>query len=256
MLLSRVLLCASWLVVFAAPRTLLAQVEVPVTTTDTADDDRARRLFEEGVALAEAGEIDQALVRFEEAFTLSPRASIAYNVAFILFSQGRPRAALDALNRADPFPMTAEERASIDALRERLRPVLATVVVAVVPPSATVCIDDACDVGSAPIRTIVVEAGTRVVRASAPGYEPGERSIAITAGQSARVTLALAALPPPRPRAVLDDAEDRARGRRRVRRGLLIGSGIAVALTGVLVGVLYPRDPRTPYSGIDFGQQP
>lgn len=233
----------------------LAQSEPRASANETSDAERARTLFDEGVALAESGRIDEALVRFEEAFNLSPRASVAYNIAFILFSQGRPRAALDALNRADPFPMTAEERASIAALRERLRPVLATVLVTVEPRAATVCIDEICDVGSTPVRTLVVEAGTRLVRASAPGYEPSEITITIPAGQSARATLSLVVLPEPIPALVVADADDGPRHRaRRVRRGLLIGSGIAVALTGVLVGVLYPRDPRTPYSGIDGGR--
>lgn len=78
-----------------------------------AEDARARELYENGAILYEEGRYEDAVVAFEEAYRLSARPALLFNIANALERAGRWGEALDVLSRYRAYA-SAEERATLD----------------------------------------------------------------------------------------------------------------------------------------------
>lgn len=212
-----------------APSPLAAQAPNEAVADDTAEA-RARALFERGLAAAEAGAHADALIHFERSFELVPRASTAFNVAVQHARLGRPTAALRALDSLHELSPSEADVRDAEALRGRLRASLATLVVRVAPPSATVVVDGAVVPGVGSERTLVLDPGARRVEVRADDHEASRRSITLLAGATAEERFDLV------PRVSLEAhvpapvVEPRSRRARRV--------AIALTLVGVVAGAV------------------
>lgn len=113
------------------------------------------------------------------------------------------RAASDAAARAEAEPRYAATRDSARAEADALAPSVARLVVEVTPAPADVTVR----VNGHPIQrallgaSLPMDPGEARVEVSAPGFRGSTESVTLAAGASRTVALAMAALPPPRPRA-------------------------------------------------------
>ncbi len=113
-----VLLC---LAALSAPA--LAQEEAPQTAEESANDERARALYEEGTRLYDQGLYEEATQAFKIAFALSRRPLLLYNMAQSMERIGQWDEALAAL---EDYRLDAEDSelptldSRINALKERI----------------------------------------------------------------------------------------------------------------------------------------
>jgi hypothetical protein len=169
-----------------------------------------RELFRQGVAAAEAGDLERALEHFEGAYARRPNQTVLYNIAQTYSALGRSveairslRAYLSAGNtRGD----AARRREVEDLLRFNERRV-GRIALEVDPGDALVEID-----GSPVVMdksgSVVVTVGRHVVMASHDEFEPETRRLDVAAGdvaalrlkllrKAAQVPVPIAAPPPP-----------------------------------------------------------
>ncbi len=92
---------------------LLAALAAPPAFAQSADDARARELYENGALLYEEGDYENAVVAWKEAYELSERPLLLYNIANALERIGEYQEAFDYLNRYRAFA-PAEERETLD----------------------------------------------------------------------------------------------------------------------------------------------
>lgn len=86
---------------------------ITAATAGEADDARARELYENGAILYEEGRYEDAVVAFEEAYRLSGRPALLFNIANALERAGRWSDALDVLSRYRAYA-AADERPTLD----------------------------------------------------------------------------------------------------------------------------------------------
>lgn len=227
----------------------------------SAQDDatQARALFERGLALAEVGRDAEAATTFEASFALVPRPSTALNWAIVLDRTGRGRDALRALDafEAARAEASAEDVADAEALRSRLRGLLATLTLRL-DADASVEVDGRLEPGTGEVRRLALDPGPHIVRVEAPGRVPRRLSITVSAGEerSERVVLqdvapgsvAPEAVPPSDSPTESMAAE---RDRRPLRRGLAVAG--VVAAIAIVVGVVFASTRPEGASGGDTG---
>ncbi|HEU4537246.1 MAG TPA: hypothetical protein VFS00_24165 [Polyangiaceae bacterium] len=160
---------------------LLALVSARPAFAD--NDEEGKRHFRAGVALYQGGNFSGALAEFQASHQLRPTASALQNVALCqkaLFRYVEATATLEALEReyGDKLP-AAEKKAVHDAIAE-MRPRIASVVVAVSPPAASLTVDGRAVPGGAE-RKVQLDVGEHVFEAEAPGHRPFLRRIAFAA---------------------------------------------------------------------------
>lgn len=93
--------------------TLLLCLLVGTAAADDTDDARARELYDNGATLYDEGRYEDAIAAWEEAYRLSNRATLLFNIAQAEERLGRYREALDHLNRYRAFA-SANERETLD----------------------------------------------------------------------------------------------------------------------------------------------
>ncbi len=181
--------CASLL---AAPARVLSQpaansaaTAVPVRA-DTKDE--ARRRFDRGLTLYNAGDLDGALAEFRVTYKLTRHPVVLYNLALVYAALGKAADAVDAfekLRAAGPAAIGAEraERARI-VYEDQLERV-GTLQIKADVPRASVQIDSV-DVAKTPAPPLRVTAGTHLVSVSATAHEPRHLSVTI-AGRAVEV---------------------------------------------------------------------
>lgn len=93
---------------------LLLCLSLPSIADDTgASEQRARELYENGVILYDEGLYEDAIIAWEEAYTMSARPLLLYNIASAQERLGQWQQTLETLNRYRAFA-TADERARLD----------------------------------------------------------------------------------------------------------------------------------------------
>jgi hypothetical protein len=167
---------------------------------DPAQRQDAMEHFQQGLRFAEERDFHAALVEFRRANDLVPNYRILYNIAVA------SRELRDYATAYRSFVQyLAEGGDRIDAERQETvraeiasaEPRIGRVEVWVVPDGAEVRIDDQV-VGTAPLsEPVVVNLGSRVVSASAPGRDTATRRLEIAARDHVSISLELPETPPP-----------------------------------------------------------
>lgn len=145
----------------------------------------ARRHFERGLSLYDAGTWDAALAEFLLSRELYPTRAATKNAALCLRRLGRFDEALVMLEHLLAFPeLTAEERRWTQAEIAAMQGLVGGLLVEAAEPGATVTVDgDTRGITplAAPLR---VSAGSHMVRVYKPGFEPWETRVEVAGGQS------------------------------------------------------------------------
>jgi tetratricopeptide (TPR) repeat protein len=160
----------------------------------------ARRHFDAGVAYAERGSYQAALVEFTRAYQLSPSYAVLYNIGKAQEALGQPVEAVAAFERylAEGGPaVPADRRAKVAAQIKELEAHIGTITIHAAPEAATVYLDGAVIDGAAAVRGVRVSLGPHRVMATAEGHVAANREVDVARVGVLDVTLALAPIPPP-----------------------------------------------------------
>lgn len=195
----------------------------------------ARRQFNNGVELYEAGKLEQASVAFERAYELKPTYRIMFNIAQVENDLGHFAAALRAYTRylAEGGDEIGDERlAQVRSEIERLNSLVGMIVVESEIGGAEVYVDDRRE-GETPLdgpvfvdlgeREVVIKRGVEAVHRERVRVAGGERVVVEVSGGEAEAE--------PEP---LDAEEDD--GPRRTWTWIAFGVGGAAALGAVITG--------------------
>ena len=169
---------------------LIVAAALLCATTAFAD---ARQHFLAGQDYYTQGRYEKAIAEFEEAYRLDPRPLLLYNIGQAWEKLGDLVKAIDYLKKyleADP---NNEERTTllnkVASLQERLD---ATGVAIKCGEAAATVYVDGKEVGKTPISGIVkLGAGAHKLQVSKKGFEDFKMTVAVTAGQSVPVDVAL-----------------------------------------------------------------
>lgn len=178
---------------------------VPVGSTaaaqqDTAgDSQQARRLFEEGLALAESQRWAEALAAFRHSAELVPRASTSFNIANALYRLDRPADALAELDRYRGMPEVQHDYVALRreaALRALVEDAVAEVRLAITPSAAEVSVDGRLSTATGFERRLHLNPGTHSIRIAHDGYIDALRALHVERGSREAFTIALRPEPP------------------------------------------------------------
>jgi hypothetical protein len=153
-----------------------------------ADEDAAIR-FKRGLKLFDDGDYALALVEFERAYSLAPNYRALYNVALVNAQLGRYAAATRAFEQYlhdGGDGVAAERQAQVRSRLADLKLRTATLDVSINAPGAEILLDGKPLEASQLHGPVLIDAGEHTLRASAPGYEPGLRTLTL-AGADASV---------------------------------------------------------------------
>lgn len=155
---------------------------------------RARHLFNEGVALAEAERWAEALSAFRRSADLVPRPSTSYNIANALYRLGRPVEALRELDKYQAMPEVLsrprDRERGVD-LRNLLVKAVGHLRVTVEPADAEVFIDGKLTADTGAERDISLNPGSRSITVTHRGYETSSKEIEIEPGGQHAYAIAL-----------------------------------------------------------------
>jgi tetratricopeptide (TPR) repeat protein len=189
----------AWLLIVALAPAARAQENVP---------GEASRHFQRGVDLYDEGDLRGALVEFEKAYNLLPRAAVLYNIGQTEYQLHDYAASLRTLERflAETGPAAAH-RSEVDATVESLRGRVGWIAVASDRPGCDLLIDDQV-AGTTPVaEPILVSIGLRRVTLACASRPRVARQVEVAAGESVRLKLdagqpspSLSAFPAPAPR--------------------------------------------------------
>jgi serine/threonine-protein kinase len=218
----------------------------------------AETLFEEGVRLAEQGRMEDACRKFEASEGLDVAVGTLLRLADCRERTGRLASAWarfrEAGSLAETLGMT--ERARIAAVRSAaLEPKLTRLrlqVPADAPEELVLTIDGTAVPRASWSSSLPVDPGTLSVEASAPGYLPYRRYVAIPSEESSRVDVTIPRLERRRtpvlrsertsPAALRVSDEDRGYAARVMGVSLLVAGGVGLATSGALALVAQQRN--------------
>lgn len=189
------LACIAWL------PTHVARAQPAEQTTPTQGGD-ARRLFEQGLELADQERWGEAVDAFRQSRAIVERPSTVFNLGNALFRVGRMTAAIAAFDDFVRIAHPRRDRAQV-AEATRLRGVaqtsLATLVIDVMPADATLTIDGDAIASTGARREIALDPGRHDLRAVADGHEPYTTPITLSSGARTELAVRLAEERPPAP---------------------------------------------------------
>jgi hypothetical protein len=229
--------------------------------------ERAKDLFRQGYELAVEEKWAEALEKLEASRALIERPSTLFNIGTALLRLARPSEAIAAFERY--LELTSPEdpgRAEATSFLEQARGSVAVLQIQVTPPEAEVTVDGR---RVDPMQSIIVDPGTRVIAASAPGFSDRSISVEVTAKETRQVALELSAVPPEAPPlppppaaepppvlvtkakeiesiAIAEEEESFAGS---VTFWVLIGAGVAVVGGAIAVGLAVRSGEEDPYPG-------
>jgi len=158
----------------------------------------ARAHFEEGLQLAERGELADALAQFDESLRLLPTHSAAFNRAVCLRLMGRyVEAALALAEYEDQYVSTDDvsRRAELDRELAELEPRIGRLMIRATGPATALVSIDGEQRGSTPLSApIVVTAGRHELLVQSEGYHPAHREFDMRPGGTLEVEMPLRAV--------------------------------------------------------------
>ncbi len=222
-----------------------AQVDAP--SSDEMAGDRsvdpsaeAQELFRRGLSLGEENRWAEALEHFRRSLSRVPRPSTLYNIGVALGRLGRFVEAIEAFDQlfqgTEPLPDAV--RVEAERLRSEAVASLGELALTIDPPSAALFVDGVSRAGDGATRTLPLDPGRHVLRATAPEHEEGVVEVSVVAGEHAtrRLVLASLLLDPPPPVASTSLFDEPAfwivSGAIVVVLGVGIGVGVGVATSG------------------------
>lgn len=199
------------------------------------------RLFEEGRELAKQGKYEVACDKFKQSLEIDRAPGTSLNYGDCLEHMGQLRKAFQMYEEAAAaFARDKDARAAF--ARERaaaVLPKLGTVILKLAEPAAAGLVVEIGRQSIPPQREITerFEPGELVVTARVPGHAPFTASARVVAGASVIIEVPAFAVSAPLRGAppvtgVVDDG--RSRGRVYVALGLVVGGGVALALSGIV----------------------
>ena len=187
-------LCAA--ILLAAP-TAAGQSVAPVDSTTEFE---AKRAFEDGLRLLREGQWVESESRFRQSLAVIPRPSASYDLAFVLFKQGRARESAELLQHllasAESSP-DSPYREYAKLLLPNVLAQLSTLRIVVDPPGSDLRIDGKLVPLTGAERSVPLDPGAHAVEVASPGFLPDrfdvvmeahgeiERSISLQASTSA-----------------------------------------------------------------------
>jgi hypothetical protein len=190
----------------------------------------AERLFEEGRALIEAGNPDEACAKFEQSLAKDPRqVGVLMNLGLCNERRGKIGTALrlyqEAFDRASEARLSGVRDAAKDQIAQ-LAPKVPVLVITRAPlPGEKLVIDDR--VIPSTTTELALDPGLHAVVLTAPGHLPFETHVELVVGE--REALVLPALRVPEPGIVAAPASSRSSRRTAGKVTTLVGAGIGVA---------------------------
>lgn len=167
----------------------------PAAIAEATAKDEARKHFDQGLALFDAGSVATALPEFLLSRSIYPTRAATKNAALCLKRLGRFDEALEMNEELLGLPgLTPEEKAIADKELSELRPVVGSIEVEGIQPGATISIDSKPRATSPLTKPIHVPVGTRTVRIFKAGFETFEKRVEAIGGKSVSVHAVLAPL--------------------------------------------------------------
>lgn len=244
------LLVLALVVLAATPATSLAQRHraAAAPSTDTAETDRARSLFAEGVSLVGESHFEEAEARFRQALAIRDAPAIRYNLASVLYEQGEyPEAQVENERALAASDVPAAVRTAAEELRGHLaeRAAYVRIELAGAATGGSISVDG----------YVLTQAGLEIPVSPAQhtlvvtlhGDEVARRELEIATGEHRIVTLGEAAM--------TTDPEQTASSGRSIDQEdwfwpVVIGGGVlVVAIVGVGVGVAASSGTEGPVEG-------
>lgn len=226
-----------------------ASAQLVVGTTDRAS---AQSLFDEGLVAYDVNDWETACAKFAASQALDPSAMSLlwmarcaereghFAEAWSLCADARTANIMSNVND----DLRSERALEITKLREKLEPLLGSLIIHVVPvpPGLVVTRDDKPVPVPALGEPLLLDPGDVVLHAHAPGFAPLAAPVKVSAGTHASVTLTLVPLEPEPERFAEGGAPTAPRSSSLVVGGWsLIGAGIALSAaalgTGIAAGV-------------------
>lgn len=154
---------------------------------------RARTQFNQGVADYDAGRYREALAAFEAAYRAAPHPAVRVNMANCFEQLGQYVEALFNYRRfleESGANVTPEQREEVETAIARIAPKVGTLIIKVEPRTATLTIDGK-EARRTPDGALQLVAGMHYIGASAPGFQPMERSVDVKGGGDTALQLTL-----------------------------------------------------------------
>jgi hypothetical protein len=231
----------------AAPATtppdMAAPSAVGATSTDQASEEASAR-FRRGLQLFDEGDYTLALVEFERAYQLAPNYRALYNIGLVDVQLGRYA---DASRRFEQYMrdgghgISDARKAEVSNTLAELKLRTATVAITINAPNAEVTLDGKPLEGAKLHGQMLIDAGEHTLRATAPGFQPGYRTITLAGSDRISVRLQLVAI------AVQRDAPVE-RGRSVFWPGVLVTGALAA---GAVASGIVMLDARSRLSQLD-----
>lgn len=154
--------------------------------------------FRRGIELYEDRDFRAALVEFTRANSIAPNNEVVFNVAQCLFQLGNYAEALATMERykAAASSLKPERAATVESEIADLQGRVATIVVRVNVPDATIAVDE-LQKPAKPSKPIRVSVGRRTLTISARGYLTVTRVVELASGDSPRISIQLEREPEP-----------------------------------------------------------
>lgn len=150
--------------------------------------------FQAGNRALQAGKIQEAEDRYEEAFRLRPSPDVAANLAQAEKALGKRAEAAEHIAyaiRTRAASTRPEQKAAMEALLAELQKGVCSLSVQANVSGATVSVDGR-PVGTEPLKApIFLEPGSHIIRAELDEHEPKEQMISVTPGTSLSIKLVL-----------------------------------------------------------------
>jgi hypothetical protein len=180
----------------AAPALALATALVLAPAPALAQVDAYKQHMDNGIKLYQDNNYLAAIVEFQAAYQIKPKASPLVNIALCHKARFNYPKAIEALETAlqkhSDTMDAADKQAAEGAVRD-MRALLAYVEVKVSPPGATLVVDDEELPAGAAAKPVPLGPGTHRIGARAEGFAYAEQSVTLASGEKNAVKLSLVA---------------------------------------------------------------
>jgi tetratricopeptide (TPR) repeat protein len=152
----------------------------------------AGKHFQRGVTLYNEADYRAALVEFQRAYDIAPNAAVLYNIGQTYFQLQNYAAALTTLQRyLSEAETNASHRAEVEQTVDTLQSRVGKIAITASTPNCEIAVDDE-PVGKTPLRDpVLVSVGRRKVTATCSDRAAETRFVAVVAGDTVPLTLAL-----------------------------------------------------------------